>query len=156
MLRSPALGRGSRAHALAGPGARRPGARRSGGRSCRRPGQPAPDASQDGLSHRLRYGWRAGGLAGRGTEPAPRETSGFEYVCGAVRQGAEPLGSGTQVHGKGRMLGNQEAGTCQLSLWGPQKAHIGELRGSRKIPLSVEFSQGTRGVRFCLGFEPWT
>lgn len=98
----------------------------------------------------------AGGRAGRGTEPAPQETSGFEYVCGAARQGAESLGSGTQVHGKGRMLGNQEAGTCQLSSWGPQKAHIGELRDSRKIPLSVEFSQGTRGVRFCLGFEPWT
>lgn len=60
MLRSPAPCRGSRAHALAGPGARRPGARRSGGRSCRHAGQPAPDASQDGLSHRLRYGWRAG------------------------------------------------------------------------------------------------
>lgn len=96
-------------------------------------------------------GGRAGGAWDRTGTPG---NFGFEYVCGAARQGAKPLGSGTHVRGKGRLLGNQEAGTCQLSPWGPQKAHIGELRSSRKIPLSVEFSQGTRGVRFCLGFEP--
>lgn len=55
MLSCGAAGRrGSRAHAFAGPSARRPGARHAGGRCRRRPGQPAQDAGQDGLSHGIR------------------------------------------------------------------------------------------------------
>lgn len=157
MLRSPAPRRGSRAHALAGPGARRPGPRRSGGRSRRCAGQPAPDPSQDGLPHRLRYGWRAGGRAGGAWEPNrhPGKLRGSVMVCEGCQGGSRTLGLRDPHPHHPEDAWEPGGGYLPVESGDPKRLTFGSLGSPEKFQ-SLEFLQGTRGVRSCLGFEPWT
>lgn len=103
-------------------------------------------------------GGRAGGPAGRGSRTGTPGNFGVRlWSVGAAREGAEPLGSGTHIRITRRMEDAWEPGGGYLPVESgdPKRLTFGSLGSPEKFH-SLEFLQGTRGVRSCLGFEPWT